>query len=74
MSIDIDQVVSSYPCRNCGKEFGKTFGWLKSHGHVVCECGALNKWSPDEIDDGIRRFTETRDEAIAKVRRALKSR
>ena len=68
----LDDIVPSYPCGNCGKQFGKTFGWMKAHDHLVCDCGTRNEWLPDDIIEGLRRVAKERDEVIAKIRRANK--
>ena len=70
---DLDSIVPSYPYGNCGKHLGKTFGWMKSHDHFVCDCGACNEWSPDDLVKGLRRAAKERDDMIAKIRRANKS-
>ena len=68
MTTAIERVIPSFGCRNCGQKFGKTFGWLKSHDHLICNCGARNEWSPDEIVEGIGSYTKT----VEEIRKSLK--
>ncbi len=53
MTTDIDGLIPSYPCGNCGKELGKSYAWMKSHDHFTCGCGARNEWLPDDIIEGV---------------------
>ena len=69
---DLNSVVSSFPCGKCGKKLGKTFGWLKTHDHFVCVCGARNEWSTDQVVDGINEITKSRAKEIKQLRRAFK--
>ena len=69
---DIDKVVSNFKCANCGKKFGKTYGWLKTHDHLVCNCGFRNQWKPEQFADIVKSGTEFRAKAIKKLRRTLK--
>ena len=70
--VDFDSIIPSMKCANCGQKFGKTFGWLKAHDHLICGCGTRTNWSPDQISEGVKRLAVARTEVIDKIRRALK--
>ena len=70
---DLNSIIPSLECANCGKKIGKTFGWLKAHDHFVCGCGARTTWRSDQIADGVKKMTEFRAKGIKKIRRTLKS-
>ena len=59
-------------CSNCGKQFGKTYGWLKTHDHVVCVCGERTDWRPEQFVEVAKGITEERVKMTQKIRRALK--
>ena len=69
---DPNTIIPSLKCSNCGKKIGKTYGWLKSNDHFVCDCGARTEWSPDQFLDVVKGITVERAKAIKKIRRALK--
>ena len=70
---DINKLVpSGLKCANCGKQFGKTYGWLKTHDHFVCDCGERADWRPDKFVDIVKDIAEGRIEIIKEARRIFK--
>ncbi len=69
---DIDRIVPSLECSNCGKKLGKTYGWLKTHDHFICNCGARNTWNPEQFSEIVKTITKDRAQMIKKIRRSLK--
>lgn len=39
MPSPLDSIEYPIECPKCGKEFSKTFGWIKSHPDFSCDCG-----------------------------------
>ena len=69
---DVDKVVAGLKCSNCGKQFGKTYGWLKTHDHFVCDCGERTDWRPEKFVKIVEAIAEERSKMVKEVRRALK--
>ena len=69
---DIDKVASDFKCANCGKKIGKAYGWLKTHDHLVCNCGFRNQWRPDKFVNVVKDIAEVRMKIIKEARRILK--
>ena len=70
---NIDKLVpSGLKCANCGKKFGKTYGWLKTHDHFVCVCGEGADWQPEHFIEIVKGVSEERAKMVKKLRRTLK--
>ncbi len=72
MTTDINDLIPSYPCGNCGKELGKSYAWMKSHNHFVCDCGARNEWFPDDIEELVQGIMKFREDGRALLRQLKK--
>ena len=62
------RVPSGLKCSNCGKQFGKTYGWLKTHYHFVCDCGERTDWRPEKFVEIVEFITEERAKIINEAR------
>ena len=62
------RVPSGLKCANCGKQFGKTYGWLKTHDHFVCDCGERTDWRPEKFVEIVEFITEERAKIINETR------
>ena len=66
------RVPSGLKCANCGKQFGKTYGWLKTHDHFVCDCGERTDWRPEQFVEVVNGIAKGRIEIIKEARRSFK--
>ena len=64
-------IPSGLKCSNCEKKLGKTYGWLKTHNHFVCICGARKDWRPEQVSNVVKDVAKFRADGIKKIRRAL---
>ena len=60
--------MSGLKCSNCGKKFGKTYGWLKTHDNFICGCGERTEWRPEQFADIVEFITEERAKIINEAR------
>ena len=73
VSTDINKrIPPGFKCSNCGKKFGKTYGWLKTHDHIVCVCGIRKEWEPDEVVNLLDDIDKTRANINKEVKRIIK--
>ena len=69
----LSDVVSALACTNCGKQFGKTYGWLSTHDHVVCGDGGLRyAWRPDDILQMLEGVSQRIDDDLADLMRRMR--
>ena len=66
------RVPSGLKCSNCGKQFGKTYGWLKTHDYFVCDCGERTDWRPEKFVNVVKGIAKGRIEIIKEARRIFK--
>ena len=62
------RIPSNLKCSNCGKDFGKTYGWLKTHDHFVCDCGERADWRAEKFVNIVEGIAEERAKMIKKYR------
>ena len=72
-STDINKLVPpGLKCSNCGKQFGKTYGWLRTHDRFVCVCGERTEWEPDAFVNLLDDISKERANINKEVKRIIK--